>query len=57
MKRLAAEHPSVVRVPVVVGVAPIAVEPPAVRVVFDVEDVRITVGIHLCEKRHPATVP
>ena len=39
------EHPAVVAIPVVVRVVPIRVEPTVVVVVFDVEHVRVAVGI------------
>lgn len=41
----AGEHPAVVGIPHVVGVAVVAVEPPAIVVVFDIEHVLIAVGI------------
>ena len=39
------EDEAVVRVPLVVRVAPIRVEPPSIIVVFDVEDVQVAVRI------------
>jgi len=51
------EHPAVVAIPVVVGVVPIRIEPTVVVVVFDVEHVRIAVGIgivrDIIHKHHP----
>ncbi len=45
MKRFATEDPEVVRIPLIVGVGIIGVEPHAIRVVFEVEHVWITVGV------------
>lgn len=41
----AGEHPAVVGIPLVVGVAVVRVEPPTIVIVFDVEHVEIAVGI------------
>lgn len=53
----AGEHPAVVGIPHVVGVAVVAVEPPAIVVVFDVEHVLIAVGIHERARCHPCHCP
>ena len=52
------EHPAVVAIPDVVGVVPIGVEPTVIVVVFDVEHVRIAVGIRdLCKISSIGTTP
>ena len=46
MKRLSeTEDDLVLEIPTVVGVRPIRVQPPLVIIVFDVEDVRIAIGV------------
>ena len=45
IKKVAAEHPPVVAIPEVVGVAVVAVQPQAVLVVFDVEDLEVAIGV------------
>jgi len=45
MKIVAAEHPTVVAIPEVVGVTVVAVEPQVVVIAFDVEDLELAVGI------------
>jgi arsenate reductase-like glutaredoxin family protein len=44
-----AEHELVVRIPRVVGFRPIVVEPQAVLVAFQVEHVRVAIGVGLCD--------
>ena len=53
----AGEHPAVVGIPRVVGVAVVAVEPPAIVVVFDIEHVEIAVGIRERARCHPCHCP
>ncbi|HEY1074724.1 MAG TPA: hypothetical protein VGE59_03445 [Patescibacteria group bacterium] len=57
MKIVATKHEPVVRIPLVVGIVPIVVQPGPVLVPFHVEEVRVAVRIRLCEKRHPTTAP
>ena len=53
MKRVsAAEHPTVVGIPLVVGVAIVRVEPDAVLVAFDVKHIEVAIGISERALRH-----
>ncbi len=45
MKRVATEDPEVVGIPLIVGVGIVGVEPHTVGVVFEVEHVRVAVGV------------
>jgi len=45
MKRVATEDPEIVGIPLIVRVGVIGVEPHTIRVVFEAEHVRITVGV------------
>jgi len=43
------EHPAVVAIPDVVGVVIVGVEPTGIIVVFDVEHVRVAIGIRIVQ--------
>ncbi len=46
MRRVAtAEDPPVIRIPLIVGVTVVRLEPQLVLVVFDVEDVQVAIGV------------
>lgn len=47
MKRVATEDPDVVGIPLIVGVGIVGVEPHPVGVVFEVEHVRVAIGVGL----------
>lgn len=49
------EQELVLGVPLIVGVAIVPVQPDHVPVPVDVQDVRVAVRVHLCEKRRPTT--
>ncbi|PJE76777.1 hypothetical protein COV05_02730 [Candidatus Uhrbacteria bacterium CG10_big_fil_rev_8_21_14_0_10_48_16] len=59
MKRVASrEDPPVPRIPLVVGVTVVGLEPQAVLVVVDVEDVQVAVGVrHKCAGNLPEHRP
>lgn len=58
MKRVSAgEHPTVVGIPLVVGVAIVRVEPLTVLVAFHVEHVEVAIGISERASRHPRHHP
>lgn len=44
-ERVATEDPEIVGIPLIVRVGIVRVEPHAIRVVFEVEDVRIAIGV------------
>lgn len=54
MKRVATEDPEIVGIPLIVGVGIVGVEPHAIRVVFEVEHVRIAIGVGLLCIASPA---
>lgn len=45
------EHELVVRIPLVVGFRPIVVQPQTVVVAFQLEDVRVAIGVGVCAMR------
>jgi hypothetical protein len=47
------EHELVVRIPLIVRLRPIVVEPQTVFVPFEVKDVRVAVLVGVCATRHP----
>lgn len=55
MKRLAAEHDAIRPMVLVARVAIVRVEPQTIVVVFDREQVRVTVRVHVCETHHSIT--
>ncbi len=57
MKRVANEEdPLVLGIPLVVGVTVVGIQPPTIVIVFDVEDVQVTVGTKYVES-HPEHHP
>jgi len=47
MKIVAAEQEPIIGIPLIVGIAIVGIQPEAVIVPLDVEDVRIAIGVHL----------
>jgi|TARA_Y100000031_G_C8236231_1_gene393364 hypothetical protein len=48
-----AEHELVVRIPLILGIGPIVVQPQVVAIAIELEDVRIAIGVRFCVLCHP----
>jgi len=60
-KIVADKHPTNIGMPDIAGVIIVVVQPQVIVIVFDVEDVRIAIGIHIMKDiilyHHPLTRP
>ena len=51
------ENELIVRIPLILGIGPVVVQPQVVTIAIELEDVRVATGVRFCVMRHPYHCP